>query len=137
MKTIEYEKITIENIENLIKSNYITEVVCDADKKTININENELRNIEQLFKEIVDKLKPIIDATCEICQRLVNNIELIVNDINCLLNKKITKKKFIKLSQSKGIQRTTINKIVNSNKDSYTYKRLYILYNKLILYVNY
>ncbi len=137
MKTIEYEKITIENIENLIKSNYITEVVCDADKKTININENELRNIEQLFKEIADKLKPIIDATCEICKRLVNNIELIVNDINCLLNKKITKKKFIKLLQSKGIQRNTINKFVNSNKEPYTYKRLYILYNKLILYVNY
>lgn len=137
MKLIEYEKITIENIENLIKSKYITEIVCDADTKTINIKEEELRNIEQLFREIADSFKPIIEAVSKMCEAFVNCFNSILLDINYLLDKRITKKKFIKLLQSKGIQRTTINKLVNSNKDSYTYKRLYILYNKLILYVNY
>ena len=32
MKKFEYEKISIENIQNIMKFGYITEVICDGDK---------------------------------------------------------------------------------------------------------
>lgn len=129
MKSIEYEKITIENIESAIKSNYITEVVCDADTKTINIKEEEWKNIEQLFKRIVESFKPLIEAVSKMCEVFTNCFKSIAIDINYLLDKRITKKKFIKLLQSNGIQRNTINGIVKNNKDPYTYKRLYFTLN--------
>lgn len=125
MKSIEYEKITIENIESAIISNYITEVVCDADKKAININDEDFKKIEYLFKEIVNSFKPIIEAVSKMCEAFANCFKSIAIDINCLLDKRITKKKFIKLLQSNCIQRNTINEIVKNNKDPYTYKRLY------------
>ena len=40
-------------------------------------------------------------------------------------NKKITKRRFIKLLQSEGIQRNTINEIVKNNTKQYTYARYY------------
>lgn len=46
-------------------------------------------------------------------------------------NKKLTKKKFMKLLQSEGIQRNQINKIIANNKEPYTYKRLYETLNLL------
>lgn len=42
-----------------------------------------------------------------------------------LSNKKLTKKKFIKLLISEGIDRNTINEIVKGNKEPYTYMRYY------------
>lgn len=33
MKEIDYEKVTIENAQNLIKTGYVTEIICDADNK--------------------------------------------------------------------------------------------------------
>ena len=36
MKKIKYKNITIENIQNIMKFGYITEVICDADKKRSN-----------------------------------------------------------------------------------------------------
>lgn len=40
----------------------------------------------------------------------------------CFLDKKITKKKFMKLLQSHGIQRNQINQIIKNNKEPYTLK---------------
>lgn len=129
MKKIEYEKITIENIENFIKRNYITEFVCDADTKTINIKNEEWEKIEQLFKEIADSLKSIIEAIGKMCESFANCFKPIWDNINYLLDKKLTKKRFIKLLQCNGIQRNAINEIVKNNKEAYTYRRLYYILN--------
>lgn len=53
---------------------------------------------------------------------LASSISNIIND--SVLNKKITKKKFKKLLQSKGIQRNEINRLLQDNKEQYTIARL-------------
>ncbi len=47
-----------------------------------------------------------------------------------MANKKISKKRFMKLLQAEGIQRNEINKIVENNKEKYTYARLYNTVNE-------
>ena len=51
--------------------------------------------------------------------------------ISPIMNKKISKKKFVKLLQSQGVQRNEINKIVQGNKDKYTYLRYYNIVKNL------
>lgn len=131
MKQLFYEKVTIENIQNLIKTCYVTEIVCDGDNKTINIKEEKLLKVEQIFKEIANSLKPVVEAICELGKKMCDTFNSIFKDINCLLYKKITKKKFIKLLQSEGIQRNTINQIIKNNKEPYTYFRFYKILEKL------
>lgn len=50
-------------------------------------------------------------------------VNTVLSLINKIEDKKLSKKKFMKLLQSEGIQRNTINKIVANNKDPYTYFR--------------
>ena len=52
------------------------------------------------------------------------------NAIKIVINKKITKKKFIKLLQSKGIQRNEINKMIQNNTEPYTMARLIKMVNE-------
>ena len=112
MKIIKYsEEITIENIENLLKTGYITEIIFDADSKTINIKEAKYFEVEKAIKKLSDSIKLVIDAVYELGKKLSN--------------KKITKKKFMKLLQSVGIQKNEINEIVKNNKKPYTYARYY------------
>ncbi len=118
MKSIKYENITIGDIENIIKTGYVTEIFFDGDNKTANI------------KELADSLKPVIEAICEIGKKMCDTFNAIFKDLKYLLNKKITKKKFIKLLQSEGIQRNTINEIIKNNKRPYTYARYYEILNK-------
>lgn len=118
MKNIKYENITIGNIENMLKTGYITEIVFDADNKTVNIKEAEYLEIEKAVKRLADSMKPIVDAICE-------SFNLIFKDINNILNKKIKKKRFMKLLQSAEIQRNLINRIIKNNKNPYTYARYY------------
>lgn len=125
MKQLFYEKVTIENIQNLVKTGYVTETVCDGDNKTINIKEEELLKIEQIFNEIADSLKPVVDAICEIGKKVCDIFNSIFDNFKCMSNKKITKRRFIKLLQSEGIQRNTINEIVKNNTKQYTYARYY------------
>lgn len=127
MKQLFYEKVTIENIQSLIKTGYVTEIVCDGDNKTINIGADDLLKIEQIFKEIVNSLQPVAEAIVELGRKMCNSFNLIWKDINCLLYKKMTKKKFMKLLQSKGIQRNKINLILKDNTEPYTYARYYKL----------
>lgn len=56
---------------------------------------------------------------------MCNAFNTIFKDLKYLLNKKITKKRFIKLLQSEEIQRNTINEIIKNNKRPYTYARYY------------
>ena len=125
LKKCKYEDFTIEKAEFLIKTNYITEIVCDGDNKTANIKEAEYIEIEKAFKRLADSLKPAIEAICEIGKKMCDTFNAIFKNLKYLLNKKITKKKFIKLLQSEGIQRNTINEIIKNNKRPYTYARYY------------
>lgn len=130
MKSIKYENITIENIENIMKTGYVTEICFDGDNKTANIKEAEYIEIEKAFKRLADSFKPAIEAICEIGKIMCNAFNTISKELKYLLNKKITKKRFIKLLQSEGIQRNTINEIIKNNKKPYTYARYYEILNK-------
>lgn len=137
MKKCKYENITIEQAERIIGTGYITELICDADSKTININEEEYLKVEEVIKETINNVKrtlePVINSLSNafgtlaetarsFATTLVGIAESIVNNLS---NKKITKKKFIKLLQSQGIQRNEINRIIKNNKEPYTFYRYY------------
>lgn len=129
MKCLKYEneKLTIDNIQSLEKSGFITEIIFDADNKIANINIKEEKYIEvqKAFKQLADNSESITNAICEIGKKMLNTFNEIFKDIKLLLNKKITKKRFIKLLQSNGIQRNDINKIIKNNNEQYTYSRYY------------
>lgn len=125
MKQNNYENVTIENIQNLYKTGYITEITFDADNKKIRIKEDEYLKIESVFNQLIESMKPVVDAIVEVGKKMINTFNSIFQNLNIYLNKKMTKKKFIKLLQSEGIQRNTINEIVKGNKEPYTYMRYY------------
>lgn len=125
MKEIDYEKVTIENVQNLMNTGYITEIICDADNKKIKKKEAEYIEIEKAFKKLEESVKVIVDAICELGKKMCDAFNSVFKNFNTILNKKITKKKFMKLLQSEGIQRNAINEIVKNNKEPYTYARYY------------
>jgi mevalonate kinase len=125
LKQVKYEKVTIENIENLLKTGFVTDICCDGDNKTININEDELLRVEKAFEELKESFKPVVEAIYEIGKKMCDVFSSIFMNFKKTLNKKITKKKFIKLLQSNGIQRNEINKIIKDNREPYTYARYY------------
>lgn len=125
MKEIDYEKVTIENAQNLIKTGYVTEIICDADNKKIKIKEAEYIEIEKAFKKLEETVKVMVDVICELGKKMCDAFNSVFKNFNTILNKKITKKKFMKLLQSEGIQRNAINEIVKNDKEPYTYARYY------------
>lgn len=125
MKEIDYEKVTIENAQNLIKTGYVTEIICDADNKKIKIKEAEYIEIEKAFKKLEETVRVMVDVICELVKKMCDAFNSVFKNFNTILNKKITKKKFMKLLQSEGIQRNAINEIVKNNKEPYTYARYY------------
>ena len=137
MKKCKYENITIEQAERIIGTGYITELICDADNKTININEDEYLKVEEVIKETINNVKktlePVINSLSEAFGTLAEVarsyatvlVGIAESFVKNLSNKKITKKKFIKLLQSQGIQRNEINKIIRNNKEPYTFYRYY------------
>lgn len=137
MKKWKYEDITIGQVERIMEIKYITELICDADSKTININEDEYLKIEEAIKETINDvritLEPIINSLsdafgtlAEVARSFATTLVGIAESMaRNLKNKKITKKKFIKLLQSQGIQRNEINKIIRNNKEPYTFYRYY------------
>lgn len=122
MKQINYENATIPDIQSLYKTGYITEITFDADNKKISIKEDEYLAIIEVFDKLGNAVQGIVDAICEVVKKIVESFILIFQNFS---NKKLTKKKFIKLLQSEGIQRNTINEIVKGNKEPYTYMRYY------------
>ena len=137
MKKCKYENITIEQAERIIGTGYITGLICDADSKTININEEEYLKVEEVIKETINDVKrtlePVINSLsnafgtlAETARSFATTLVGIAESLaRNLSNKKITKKKFIKLLQSQGIQRNEINRIIKNNKEPYTFYRYY------------
>lgn len=136
LKKCKYEDFTIENAEFLIKTNYITEIVCDGDNKTIGILEEEYQEAEKQFAKIYDdKIKPLIDSLAAAFKTICEAVQPVINAVwnlsQQIANKKISKKRFIKLLQSQGIQRNEIYQIVKNNKEPYTYFRYYNIVDNL------
>lgn len=133
MKKCKYENITIKQAERMIGTGYITELICDADNKEIYIPEEECLAIQEKMQEVI---KPVIDALTEAFETICKVVQPIINAVWNLAkkipNKKISKKRFIKLLQSQGIQRREINKIIQNNKEPYTYLRYYNTTSKLL-----
>lgn len=122
MKQINYEDVTIADIQTLYKTGYITEITFDADSKTISLKNDEYLAIKEVFDNLINAVQKVAEAVCEVGKKMVESLSLIFQNLS---NKKLTKKKFIKLLQSEGIQRNTINEIVKGNKEPYTYMRYY------------
>ena len=134
MKKFEYEKISIENIQNIMKFGYITEVICDADKQAIIISDEEYALMEKAIQQTIkDVIEPIADAfvkTFEAIAKVAETFNKVIVELAESLtkgmnDKKISKKKFIKLLRSAGMQRNEINKIIKNNRKKYTYLRYY------------
>lgn len=143
MKEISYKNITIGQVQCLNKSGYFSKIICDGDNLKVGLLEEEYIEAEKKIKKLIDDImKPVV----EVFEQIANTIAEISADvaditkkivdgvfkvINSNWNKKISKKKFIKLLQSNGIQRNDINKIVQGNKEKYTYLRYYDIVTKL------
>ena len=119
MKKINYENVTIENIQNLYNTGYIKEIIFDADNKEIRLSESDLLVIENAINKLVESIKPLVESMYNFARKMTNAI------FGTFYNRKITKKKFIKLLQSEGIQRNRITEIVKNNKEPYTYRKYY------------
>ena len=132
MKQIDYKNITIGQVQCLNKSGYFSEMICDGDNLKVGLSEEEYIEAEKKIKKLIDDvMKPVVEAEISVdifdmTKKAVNNLYKAIYPI---LDKKISKKKFIKLLQSEGIQRNEINKIVQGNKDKYTYLRYYNIVN--------
>lgn len=139
MKKCKYEDFTIEKAEFLIKTNYITEIVCDGDSKTIGILEEEYQEAEKQFAKIYDeKIKPVIDSLAAAFKTIGEAVQPVINAVwnlsKQIANKKMTKKRFIKLLRSQGMHRDEIYRIVKDNKEPYTYFRYCNIINNLSEY---
>ena len=83
---------------------------------------DSFKNLEIAFKACAEQLT---QGFVEACKALVEACKALVEVATAInLNKKLTKKKFCKLLQSRGIQRNEINKIIKDNKEPYTVGRL-------------
>ena len=107
-----YKDITVEEAEMIYRMTGCT-LICDADKSSTTIEGELMDNIKSIFKSIGEAIKQI--AEC-----IVKAFESICEYINALFNKRIGKKRFMKLLQSKGIQRNQIKELVKDNKEKYT-----------------
>lgn len=137
MKKYKYEDITIEQAERIMGTGYINELICDADNKTININEEDFLKVEEAIKETINNVKKAIELVVDTFVKVFNElaetaqqvaitlIELAENLIKNLSNKKMTKRKFMKLLQSNGIQRNEIQETIKNNTKEYNYLRYY------------
>lgn len=144
LRTISYEEATIEQVQLLMKKEIFTEIIFDGDNKTIGVSEEEAKEAEKRISEIYEDIMKFITPIAEnLVESLIQvskvigeivgttydaakkAVEGVYNAIYPMMNKKISKKKFIKLLQSYGIQRNKINEIIKNNKEPYTYFRLY------------
>lgn len=121
-----YEEVTIANVEAVTKTGYFQEIICDGDKKEIYMSEEEQTKarikLEEVIQPITNAFIALGNTVAKVAQQFADMAFEIAKSME---NKKITKKKFIKLLQSQGMQRNQINEIVKNNKDPYTYLRYY------------
>lgn len=140
MKEISYKNITIGQVQCLNKSGYFSKIICDGDNLKVGLLEEDYIEAEKKIKKLIDDImKPVVEVfeqiantIAEISADIFDNTKKAVNNfIYTILDKKISKKKFIKLLQSEGVQRNEINKIVQGNKEKYTYLRYYNIVKNL------
>lgn len=136
MEKCKYEDVTIQQVENAMKTGYITGLIFDADSKTISLEAEEAEKIYKVIHNINESLKPVYEAIIEVGKTALNVAKTIASAIlevaSQIPNKKISKKRFIKLLQSQGIQRNQINEVIKNNKQSYTYLRYINTANELL-----
>lgn len=125
-----YENLTIENIETAFEKGYITELIFDADNKDIIVDSNEIKIIEETVRNMYKSIKRVVEAFYNLGKSIALTANEVLNNLSVALGGKLTKKKFIKLLQSRGIQRNEINKIIQNNKQPYTYFRLNTILNE-------
>lgn len=113
---MKYSDMTIEEAE-IIQKHIQCEIIFNGDNKEI------------IFKNIEKGLLKIFKSVYKVAEAIKNTIEKIITTIKeyiiKLFDKKISRKKFMKLLQSKGIQRNAINNIIKNNKDRYTLWRYF------------
>lgn len=90
-----------------------------------NMISDESNELVNAVNKVAKSIKEFTDAMCELFKAMGNKFTLIFYGLKNYLNKKISKKRFIKLLQSEGIQRNTINAIIKDNREPYTYMRYY------------
>lgn len=84
----------------------------------------------EIINNFKERLLNILKKVYKVAEVIGNTIAKIITTIKeyiiKLFDKKISKKRFMKLLQSKGMQRNEINHIVKNNKDKYTLWRYFI-----------
>ena len=118
---IDYSKITLEQYYNC------SNMICDGDKQQVLLENDIVKTISQTMETLKKAIEPISKAIAKVFNEYV---EIFKKIIQPKLYGKITKKRFIKLLQSEGIQRNEINKIIANNKEPYTYKRFLEVINR-------
>lgn len=133
-----YEDITIEKIEDIIETKLVKEIIFDADNKTVEISEEYKDTLDTLL-DSCDQIRKALEefghGIREAGTEMRGYFEKIAgafldSDFSPYMNKKITKKRFIKLLQSTGIQRNQINEIIKNNTEKYTHTRLFLTLSK-------
>ena len=116
MKEVKYENFLISQAEFLVKAGYVTEIICDADSKTIKISEEELEaaaiDVKEKTKRIVD---PVADSIIEFGKKageafieFANSVAEIIKPISefvwnlskSMANKKNKQKKIYEITSS-------------------------------------
>ena len=86
----------------------------------------------QALEHVSKSVKLAQDAVLRLANTMSGIFNEIFDNARKSLNKKMKKKKFIKLLQAEGIQRNTIKEIVKGNEEPYTYTRYYITLQNFI-----
>lgn len=122
---MKYSDMTIEEAE-IIQKHIKCETIFNGDEQEIifeNIMEEFINNFKEGLLNIFEKVYKAVEAIGNTIAKIITTIkEYIIK----LFDKKISKKRFMKLLQSKGMQRNEINHIVKNNKDKYTVWRYFI-----------
>lgn len=105
-------------------------MICDGDTRTISIDSNEIETLEEIVRNMYKSIKGVVEALYNLGKSIAITANEVLNNFSIALGGKLTKKKFIKLLQSRGIQRNEINKIIQNNKQPYTYFRLNTILNE-------
>lgn len=100
LKTISYKNITIKQAENLVKSEYFTEIICDGDNKTIGVAEKEYIEAEKKIRKMLDDImKPVAEVfegiaktLSEISADVVDITKKIVDGVFKVINSNWNKK---------------------------------------------
>ena len=122
---MKYSDMTIEEAED-IQKNIQCEMILNGDNQEIifeNIMEEFINNFKEGLLYVFEKMYVGVKIIANTIAKIITTIkEYIIK----LFDKKISKKRFMKLLQSKGMQRNEINHIVKNNKAKYTVWRYFI-----------